>query len=151
MSFLFLSPSFSLFLLHSLPLYWCLTGYLSHCLSPFLPPLFYSLVLRLFHSLPHSLPPLPDGIMGQASPEGLFSKLQTEGASTETESEVRGRSDRLLRRKMKPTDDIDDEYGRRVSILKHRTNDDKMISLSLTLFNAVQRTSSWNQTMIINK
>ncbi|XP_014050780.2 vacuolar protein sorting-associated protein 37C [Salmo salar] len=28
-----------------------------------------------------------DGIMGQASPEGLFSKLQTEGASTETESE----------------------------------------------------------------
>ncbi|CDQ58909.1 unnamed protein product [Oncorhynchus mykiss] len=28
-----------------------------------------------------------DGVMGQASPEGLFSRLQTEGASTETESE----------------------------------------------------------------
>ncbi|XP_038837564.1 vacuolar protein sorting-associated protein 37C isoform X1 [Salvelinus namaycush] len=28
-----------------------------------------------------------DGIMGQVSPEGLFSRLQTEGASTETESE----------------------------------------------------------------
>ncbi|XP_029621975.1 vacuolar protein sorting-associated protein 37C isoform X1 [Salmo trutta] len=28
-----------------------------------------------------------DGVMGQVSPEGLFSRLQTEGASTETESE----------------------------------------------------------------
>lgn len=33
-----------------------------------------------------------DDIMGQVSPEGLLSRLQAEGASTEAESEVRGYS-----------------------------------------------------------
>lgn len=39
-------------------------------------------------SLSLSLSHFADSIMGQVSPEGLLSRLQTEGANTEAESEV---------------------------------------------------------------
>lgn len=49
-------------------------------------PIYVSVLSHFCFSL--SLSHFADSIMGQVSPEGLLSRLQTEGANTEAESEV---------------------------------------------------------------
>lgn len=44
---------------------------------------------QVFPVVIFSLPFSSDGMVGQVSPEALFSRLQTEGSKTEAESEVR--------------------------------------------------------------